>query len=72
MDPYFDDVDIRMHDDDVYDDMDTWQMRDDYYVDDPDAIQDEDDQYDVTDAGYLDIDWLYQELRDFNFDDEEM
>jgi len=63
MQNYFDDFETTMQVDEMDNPSDNFNW-DEYYVDEPNKIDDDSD----TDPGYVDLDWLYEELNTYNID----
>lgn len=63
MQNYFDDFETTMQVDELDNPSDNFDW-DEYYVDEPNKIDDDSD----TDPGYVDLDWLYEELNTYNID----
>lgn len=63
MQNYFDDFETTMQVDELDNPADNFDW-DEYYVDEPNKIDDDSD----TDPGYVDLDWLYEELNTYNID----
>jgi hypothetical protein len=63
MQNYFDDFETTMQVDELDNPSDNFDW-DEYYVDEPNKIDDDSDM----DPGYVDLDWLYEELNTYNID----
>lgn len=63
MQNYFDDFETTMQVDELDNPSDNFDW-DEYYVDEPGNVVEEND----NDPGYVDLDWLYEELNTYHID----
>lgn len=63
MERYFDNFDTQIQCEELENPEDNFDW-DDYYVDSPEKIVDDSD----LDPGYVDLDWLYEELNTYEID----
>lgn len=64
-DIYWDDFDCQIQADEFVDEAEGFDW-DEYYADVPEAEGEGDDR----DPGFVDVDWLYEELNTFHFDSD--
>jgi len=63
MQNYFDDFETTMQVDELDNPSDNFDW-DEYYVDEPENVVEDND----NDPGYVDLNWLYEELNTYNID----
>ena len=64
MQNYFDDFETTMQVDEMDNSSDEFNWAD-YYLDEPENVSENSDD---NDPGYVDLDWLYEELNTYNID----